>query len=100
MSLQYYLRLPLVCVILSVVGCIPELSVGDITENDPKIKEQSLESFRSVNPAIQNPVKRTLQRNVEQFNNQYPLPSVKPSLQLKLQVTLTLQSPILFEVKL
>ncbi|XP_048041758.1 uncharacterized protein LOC125265522 isoform X2 [Megalobrama amblycephala] len=27
MFLQYYLRLPLVCLVLSVVGCFPELSV-------------------------------------------------------------------------
>ncbi|XP_077083256.1 uncharacterized protein LOC143736443 [Siphateles boraxobius] len=80
MSLQYYLRLPLVCLILSVVGCFPELSVGDITENDPKIKKQALENFRSVNPAIKNSVRRTLQRNVKQFNNQDPLPRTNSSL--------------------
>ncbi|XDV18936.1 hypothetical protein PO909_024527 [Leuciscus waleckii] len=56
------------------------MSLGDVTENDPKIKKQALENFRSVNPAIQNSVRRTLQRNVEQFKNQYPLPRINSSL--------------------
>lgn len=80
MSLQYYLRLPLVCLVLSVVGCFSELPVGDLTENDPKIKKQVLENFISVNPATQNSIRSDLQRNLEQFNNQYQQLRINSSL--------------------
>lgn len=55
------------------------MSLGDIMENDPKIKKQVLENFRSVHPAIQNSMRGTLQRNVQQFNNQYQLPRINSS---------------------
>ncbi|XP_042582979.1 uncharacterized protein LOC122137924 isoform X2 [Cyprinus carpio] len=73
MSLQYYLRLALVGLALSVVGCLPEVSIGDVTD-DSKIKIQALESFKSVNPPIQNPIRGSLQSNREQFNSKYQLP--------------------------
>ncbi|KAF4111398.1 uncharacterized protein LOC131543237 [Onychostoma macrolepis] len=83
MSLQYYLRLALVGLTLSVVGCLPEVSVGsssmplgDVTD-DSKIKIQGLESFKSVNPPIENPIRGSLQRNIEQFNSKYQLPWIK-----------------------
>lgn len=59
-----------------IVGSSP-MSLGDITENDPKIKKQALENFRSVLPAVQNSMRSTL--NVEQFNNQYQLPRINSS---------------------
>ncbi|XP_016325339.1 uncharacterized protein LOC107675490 [Sinocyclocheilus anshuiensis] len=74
MSPQYYLRLALVGLTLSVVGCLPDASIvplGNISD-DSKIK--MLENFRSVSPPIQSPVR--LQGNVEQFNSKYQLPRI------------------------
>lgn len=49
------------------------MPLGDVTD-DSKIKIQGLESFKSVNPPIQNPIRGSLQRNLEQFNSKYQLP--------------------------
>ncbi|XP_059363732.1 uncharacterized protein LOC132102981 [Carassius carassius] len=79
MSLQFYLRLALVGLILSVVGCLPDVSVvplGDITD-DSKIKIQVLENVKSVSPPIQSPVSGRLQRHfLKQFNSKNQLPSI------------------------
>ncbi|XP_016141144.1 uncharacterized protein [Sinocyclocheilus grahami] len=78
MSPQYYLRLALVGLTLSVVGCLPDASIvplGDISD-DSKIKMQVLENFESVSPPIQSPVRGRLQGNVEQFDSKYQLPRI------------------------
>ncbi|XP_042615613.1 uncharacterized protein LOC122145589 [Cyprinus carpio] len=75
---RYYLRLALVGLTFSVVGCLSDVSVGpleDITD-DSNIEIQVLENFKSVSPPIQSPVTGRLQRNVEQFNSKYQLPRI------------------------
>ncbi|XP_016398611.1 uncharacterized protein LOC107731918 [Sinocyclocheilus rhinocerous] len=78
MSPQYYLRLALVGLTVSVVGCLPDASIvplGDLSD-DSEIKIQVLENFKSVSPPIQSPVRGRLQGNVEQFNSKYQLPRI------------------------
>ncbi|KAK2913526.1 hypothetical protein Q8A67_001925 [Cirrhinus molitorella] len=78
MSLQYYLRLALVGLTLSVVGCLPDMSIGDIMD-DSKIKTPALENFRSVHH-IQNQMTNTLHMNAKQFNRKYQLPWINSAL--------------------
>ncbi len=49
------------------------MPLGDVTD-DSKFKIQGLESFKSVNPPIQNPIRGSLQRSIERFNSKYQLP--------------------------
>ncbi|XP_021333442.1 uncharacterized protein [Danio rerio] len=76
MSHHCFLRLLLVCLTHSVVGCFPGLSFGDIAGNEPKIKLQALEVFNIADSSIQKPIKGTLLNNLVQFNSKYQWPRV------------------------
>ncbi len=49
------------------------MPLGDVTDYS-KIKIQGLESFKSVDPPIQNPIRGSFQRSIEQFNSKHQLP--------------------------
>ncbi|TRY85556.1 hypothetical protein DNTS_017176, partial [Danionella cerebrum] len=72
MAPQCCLRLAFICLTLCISGCFPELSVGDIMNDDRKHKFQAMENVPF--QIVQSP-----QRNVEHMNNKYLRPRINLS---------------------